>query len=158
MTFDYCVHGIERQDCEQCSRVAADAKLDNLLMISYEYTTLTEANEARQKEWDPGNDIGPSYRGNEMAGELGELLEKATALLIMSSKMLSLCNLIKKIDREHLGLRGTRVDLEQVGEEFGDAQICLNLCAKKIGIDLDQVTKDKFNATSIKYGLKTRYV
>lgn len=120
-------------------------------------TTLREANIARQQEWDPSDSIGISFRGNEMAGEVGELLEKAIVLLTMSSKIIGLCNLLKKLDREHLGLRGARVDMEAVSEEFGDAQICLDLCAMIIGVDLDQTTKDKFNAVSIKHGLKTRY-
>lgn len=133
-------------------------RLDNLLMVPFEFTTLTEANINRQKEWDPSDAIGHSYRGNEMAGELGEALEKATILLLTASKILNLCNMIKKVDREHLGLRGSRVELSEVAKEFGDAQICLSLAAIKLGINLEQATKDKFNESSIKLGLKTRYI
>lgn len=133
-------------------------RLDNLMMVPFEFTTLTEANINRQKEWDPSDAIGHSYRGNEMAGELGEALEKATILLLTAGKILNLCNMIKKVDREHLGLRGSRVELSEVAKEFGDAQICLSLAAIKLGINLEQATKDKFNESSIKLGLKTRYI
>jgi len=130
---------------------------DNTLAFTV-FTSLREANEARQAEWDPKDDLTDTFRGCEMAGEVGELLEKAVALLIMSSKITGLCNLIKKIDREHIGLVGSRVTLEQVEDEFADAQVCLDLCSMKIGIDLAAATKRKFNKTSEKYGLKTRYI
>jgi NTP pyrophosphatase (non-canonical NTP hydrolase) len=120
--------------------------------------SLREANLKRQKEWDPSDQIGPSYRGNEMAGEIGELLEKATALLILGSKITGLCNLIKKYDREHMGLRGSRVTMQELSEEFGDAQITLDLCAMTMGIDLELATRHKFNATSAKNNHVTRYI
>ena len=48
--------------------------------------------------------------------------------------------------------------LKKSARKFGDAQICLDLCAMHAGVDLEQATKDKFNESSIKHGLKTRYV
>jgi NTP pyrophosphatase (non-canonical NTP hydrolase) len=123
-----------------------------------EHNTLREANVNRQAEWDPSDAISHSYRGNELAGELGEALEKALALIELSAAVGRLSNMIKKVEREQLGLRGSRVSLADVAEELGDTQICLDLVAMKLNIDLDQAAKEKFNATSIKYGLKTRYV
>lgn len=36
------------------------------------HTTLRSANAARQQEWDTNSQITPAYRGNELAGEVGE--------------------------------------------------------------------------------------
>lgn len=101
--------------------------------------SLREANEVRQREWDESDVITLVYRGNELAGEVGEA-----------------CNIIKKIERERIGLRGTRATIGQLGEELADVIICADLVAMKAGIDLDAEVRDKFNATSEKYGLKTR--
>lgn len=100
---------------------------------------LSRANAIRQGEWDPSDKIGLSFRGNELAGETGEA-----------------CNVIKKLDREKLGLRGTRATKEQLAEELADVVICADLIAMTAGIDLGTAIVVKFNATSEKYGLQTR--
>jgi NTP pyrophosphatase (non-canonical NTP hydrolase) len=105
------------------------------------FTTLRAANIARQKEWDAGNQISLSYRGNELAGEVGEA-----------------CNVIKKLDRERLGIAGSRDTVEHLAEELADAIICIDLIAAAEGIDLDVAVRSKFNATSEKVGLRTRLV
>lgn len=102
-------------------------------------TSLRTANEVRQREWDGENKIDLAYRGNELAGEVGEA-----------------CNIIKKIERERMGLRGTRATKEQLAEELADVVICADLIAMHEGIDLDEAVRKKFNYTSEKYGLKTR--
>lgn len=104
------------------------------------YPTLRSANEARQKEWDPGDNITLAYRGNELAGEVGEA-----------------CNIIKKLERERIGIRGSRATKEQLAEELADVVICADLIAMHEGIDLDPAVQAKFNATSEKLGLATRY-
>lgn len=101
------------------------------------FAGLRAANITRQAEWDPTNAITLEYRGNELAGEVGEA-----------------CNVIKKLARERLGLRGSRATKEQLAEELRDIIICCDLIAMDAGIDLDPAPK--FNATSEKYGLKTR--
>jgi NTP pyrophosphatase (non-canonical NTP hydrolase) len=100
------------------------------------FDLLRRANEIRQREWDPTDAITLAYRGNELAGEVGEA-----------------CNVIKKLERERIGLRGSRVTKEQLAEELADAIICIDLIAMQAGIKLDQAVADKFNATSMKYGL-----
>lgn len=105
------------------------------------YTTLSAANLARQKEW-PGNEaITLAYRGNELAGETGEA-----------------CNVIKKLERERLGIAGSRDTLEHLAEELADVVICADLIAQDAGIDLDAAIREKFNATSTKLGFDTRLV
>lgn len=103
------------------------------------HNTLRAANVARQAEWDPSDQITLSYRGNELGGECGEAQ-----------------NVIKKLERERLGIRGSRATRDQLAEELADVVICADLIAMAEGIDLDQAVAAKFNATSEKVGLATR--
>jgi NTP pyrophosphatase (non-canonical NTP hydrolase) len=100
---------------------------------------LRSANIARQKEWDAGNQLSLAYRGNELAGEVGEA-----------------CNVIKKLERERLGIAGSRDTVAHLAEELADVIICTDLIAMQAGIDLDAAVVAKFNASSEKVGLKTR--
>jgi NTP pyrophosphatase (non-canonical NTP hydrolase) len=103
-----------------------------------DFTTLRQANTERQKEWDEGNQITLSYRGNELAGEVGEL-----------------CNVLKKLEREKMGIRGSRASVEQAEEEAADGVICIDLICADLGIDLWAAVRRKFNKTSDKNGLTT---
>ncbi len=98
---------------------------------------LREAQKARQKAWDPENKINLSFRGNELAGETGEL-----------------CNFIKKFERRRLGIAGGLVDLEAIKEEIADVVICADLIAMDLGVDLWEAVRKKFNSTSAKKGLE----
>lgn len=104
------------------------------------YPTLRAANLARQAEWCPEQIPDLSFRGNELAGETGEA-----------------CNVIKKLERERLGWRGSRATTEELGAELADVVICADLVAIAAGIDLDAEVEAKFNATSEKVGLPARY-
>ncbi len=105
-----------------------------------EFCTLAAANFARDAEWNTGSEkMSLAFRGNELAGEVGEA-----------------CNVIKKLERERLGLRGSRATVGDLAEELADAIICAYLIAMDAGIDLDRAVSAKFNATSEKYGLDTR--
>jgi NTP pyrophosphatase (non-canonical NTP hydrolase) len=98
-------------------------------------------NALRQKEWDPSDLITLTYRATELAGELGEA-----------------CNVIKKLERERLGIRGSRDTLEHLAEELADVIICADLIAMSVNIDLNAAVIKKFNATSDAMGLKTHFV
>lgn len=167
---------------------------------------LRRASVARQLEWDPDRKITLAYRGCELGGEAGEA-----------------CNVLKKLERERLGLVGSHSSVLQAADELADVVICADLiaasvglnivkvdmmsdsssdlvtlgnrlmwragmvclsvdrvdgryglagsgmteaiaglldavtrCCHKIGIDIDAVVPAKFNATSVKYGLRTR--
>lgn len=116
-------------------------KCDTLCEPRY-YHTLSQANAIRQKEWDSDNKITPSYRGNELAGETGEA-----------------CNVIKKLERERLGIAGSRDTPEHLGQELADVVICAFLCAMDYpSINLEREIALKFNATSEKIGLRTRMI
>lgn len=101
--------------------------------------TLRSANAARQQEWDQDDQITASYRGNELAGEVGEA-----------------CNVIKKLERERLGISGSRATVGDLAEELADVVICADLIALHYRIDLDAAVIAKFNKTSEKVGLSTR--
>ena len=102
------------------------------------FDLLREANVTRQREWDRGDVITIEYRGNELAGEVGEA-----------------CNIVKKLARERLGVRGSRATLEQLADELADVIICADLVAMQAGIDLGRAVARKFNSTSEKNGLST---
>ena len=99
---------------------------------------LRQKNVERQQEWDPTDAITLEYRGNELGGEVGEAL-----------------NVIKKLARERLGLRGSRATTHMLAEELADVVICVDLIAMMLDIDLSYAVEQKFNATSAKYKLNT---
>jgi NTP pyrophosphatase (non-canonical NTP hydrolase) len=100
---------------------------------------LSRANRARQAEWDPHGRVTLEYRGNEIAGEVGEA-----------------CNVIKKIARERNGMVGSRATTDDLADELADVLICASLIANAAGIDLSAALVRKFNKTSEKNGLVTR--
>lgn len=97
-------------------------------------------NKERQIEWDTSSDLDMCFKAIELAGEVGEL-----------------CNMVKKVRREELGLSGSRCTRDQIEDEFGDVLITLSLLADHLDIDLEKVTKVKFNKTSDKMGFITRF-
>ncbi len=118
------------------SQIGADA---DHVSGHHSRTSLREANIARQAEWDGDDKITPAYRGNEMAGEVGEA-----------------CNVIKKLERERFGIAGSRATVSDLADELADVVICADLIAMQYGVDLEAAVVRKFNATSGKVGLKTR--
>lgn len=97
---------------------------------------LAVANQNRSEEWDPEGKLTTLFFSTELAGEVGEL-----------------CNGVKKMEREALGLRGSRITARKLEDEFGDALICLSLLANRYDINLEAVTRRKFNETSEELGL-----
>ena len=105
-----------------------------------EHSNLRAANVARDQEWNTGSErVSMTFRATELAGEVGEA-----------------CNVIKKLERERIGLVGSRDTKEHLAEELADIVICTDLVAMDAGIDLDAAIAAKFNATSEKNGLTTR--
>lgn len=95
----------------------------------------------RQKEWDPENKATLSFKGLEFAGEAGELASKIKKLA-------------RKVEFEFVG---SDYDMKDIEEEVGDVLITLDLVCQKMGIDIEKVTKEKFNATSEKMGMDTKF-
>ena len=107
--------------------------------MTLSFSDLREANEIRQAEWNPDEKLDLSYFGNAIAGEVGEA-----------------CNVIKKLERRRLGLRGSHSTNTELMDELADVVIYADLIAQHIGHDLGSAVRDKFNATSEKYNLATR--
>lgn len=101
--------------------------------------SLRAANTLRAPDFGTGTiDAGwnVAERGNELAGETGEL-----------------CNVLKKMLR--LQSKGQPVSedlMRAAAEELGDVIICADLIAAKLGLDLQQAVRGKFNMTSRKIG------
>lgn len=172
------------------------------------YASLREANIARQKEWDTGNQMSLSYSGNELAGEVGEAIEAAwhaplddtgpladelgdvvicCDLLAMryditlnylewdcapipfdNTKLASVvldmamdtgraCNVVKKLDRELLGMNGSRATADDLASHLKDILWGASDVAALFGLRLSDCVAAKFNKTSEKVGLITRY-
>lgn len=101
-----------------------------------DFQQLQVANALRQAEWDPNSAIDLSYRGTELGGEVGEAL-----------------NLIKKLERERLGIRGSRTTVQDLADELADVIICVSLIANHCKFNLGDAVRNKFNATTKKYNL-----
>lgn len=99
------------------------------MMLTIE--TLQSKNYDRNKIWDPEEKLTPLFFAAELAGEVGEA-----------------CNVVKKLEREKLGLRGSRDTIEHLGEELADVIIVACLLANQFDIDLDDAICEKFNKTS----------
>lgn len=101
---------------------------------------LRAANVARNVEWDSGAEkVSATFRTTELAGEVGEI-----------------CNVVKKLERERIGIRGSRDTIEHLAEEIADGIITLDLVAMHYGIDAERAVIAKFNRTSDANGLQTK--
>jgi NTP pyrophosphatase (non-canonical NTP hydrolase) len=103
------------------------------------YSTLREANWARHKEWFKDKEVSLLFRVVELVGEAGEL-----------------ANVVKKMHRENMGVRGTKAELEHLYDELADIVISADLLSMHLGVDMARIIEKKFNETSRKYRLKTR--
>lgn len=77
---------------------------------------------------------------NELAGEVGEL-----------------CNIVKKIERERLGIVGSRASIDNLADELADVVIVADLIAAIAGINLEAAVCRKFNHTSKARGFLTMF-
>jgi NTP pyrophosphatase (non-canonical NTP hydrolase) len=102
-------------------------------------TDLRYANIARNREWDPEAKLDAAFMALELGGEVGEAQ-----------------NVVKKLERERLGIPGSRATVLDLADELADVLICADRVAMQFGIDLEEATKRKFNITSEKVGLRTR--
>lgn len=107
--------------------------------IDFRFAELRAANLTRQKEWDGDNAFSALYFSNALAGEVGEA-----------------ANVVKKLERQSLGLRGSVASVSDLADELADVIIYADLLAARVGIDLGKAVITKFNATSNKYNLKTK--
>jgi NTP pyrophosphatase (non-canonical NTP hydrolase) len=99
---------------------------------------LRQATVRRCKEWrTPTDDLG--YLTVDFVGEVSEL-----ALTI------------KKLLRERHGMVGSRATMQDVADQVSDVMASLDQLCHHLGIDIEEVTRDKFNRMSERYNLQTR--
>lgn len=110
----------------------------------------------REEEWGKGKDADITFAATEMAGEVGEALEKAVDLIMLAVAAGKACNTLKKLARERYGMAGSRATKQELRDELGDVVICAARIANKESIHLGNAVCAKFNATSEKMNLKTR--
>jgi len=111
-------------------------------------TKLRNINNIRAEEWCPETFCSRSteellFRSNELGGECGEAM-----------------NVIKKLARSKMNLLGGLKPLcgiPLLEDELADILICVDRVASFYDINLITVTKRKFNATSDKYNLRTKF-
>lgn len=77
------------------------------------------------------------------------------AFLDLGSRVGKALNNIKKLDRERLGMVGSRTTPEEVRLNLSMVLGAAYHLANLHGIDLEAATRAKFNKTSSKYGLQT---
>ncbi len=103
------------------------------------------SDQARQDAWPGGDKIDLSFRGLELGGEVGELLNK-----------------IKKLVRLNEGIQGQVAEessdqrdalMNDIADELSDVVICADLIAMHLGISLVETIPTKFNKTSDKNGI-----
>ena len=120
---------------------------------------LRTANIARQAEWCPDHQADLAYRGNELAGETGEAVEAALNFIAKAAQLAAaggrISNVVKKLERERHGWRGSRADAASLAKELADVVLCADLLAMTAGIDLQAAVRNKFNETSTALGLST---
>jgi NTP pyrophosphatase (non-canonical NTP hydrolase) len=107
-----------------------------------DFAELRKANIARERERDPKGLITATYRACELGGEIAE------AIIALNS--------CKKIERERLGLRGSRATVADLADELADIWIATDLLANIYNIDMAEAVRRKFNLTSRTLKLKTK--
>jgi NTP pyrophosphatase (non-canonical NTP hydrolase) len=117
---------------------------------------LRRANIERAPDFHAGGimDWSPAERGNELAGETGELCNELKKLLRLHRSAGAFMpapgvvpNVLNPDERaQH------KAFVAKIRNELGDVVICASLIAAQFGIDLEAATRDKFNATSDKIG------
>jgi NTP pyrophosphatase (non-canonical NTP hydrolase) len=107
--------------------------------VKHSFNDLTRANALRSREWDPESKCTGLFFAVELTGEVGEA-----------------CNIVKKLEREKLGLPGSRANLHDLGNELADIVIVCDLLATAYGITLSDKIVSKFNNTSRIRGFTTK--
>lgn len=114
------------------------------------FDDMRERNVRRHKEWGGGDQVDISFRGLEFGGECGELQGAAKKIVRSLRNITGNGHAIEKY-------------LENFKEEIGDVLITLDLlvmdveAATGIKVDFYEAARLKFNATSEKNGMSTKW-
>jgi len=124
--------------------------------MSISFDDLREVNRNRCEE--SYHSIGswsPSDWGNAMAGEFGEVAVEfldLQALMIKLFSKIQACDTIKKMMRQLESDAEVSVLKEKLALELADIVIYCDLLSERVGIDLGESVKKKFNINSDKMG------
>lgn len=120
---------------------------------------LRGANLRRVPDFNAGDlfDWSLAERGNELAGETGEACNELKKLL-RADKAYDARMHEHGFSNEALidWLRERNERIEKAKTELADVIICVDLIAAQLGVDLEQIVRAKFNATSDKIGSKVK--
>jgi len=122
-------------ECAHCGRSMAGAKQVGSTHCNAPFSPQPHSFTKEHPTLTVSNDAGMMFDALELGGEVGELL-----------------NVVKKLEREERGWRGSRATTQDFADECGDVLICLDKLARRLGVDLAEATARKFNATSEKQG------
>jgi NTP pyrophosphatase (non-canonical NTP hydrolase) len=122
--------------CEHCGRGLANAKHAGSTHCNAPFDVQLHNFTKPHPYLKSSGDAGIMFDALELGGEVGELL-----------------NIVKKLEREERGWRGSRADPAAFADECADVLICLDKLARRRNVDLIEATVAKFNATSDKVGL-----
>ena len=119
---------------------ALQVQLDRVI-TRLSFTDLAKAGLARAYRWHPGGltDWSVSDWAVAAAGEIGEAL-----------------NAVKKYNRARDGIQGATATAEDIGKEIADTVIYLDLLAQRLGLSLETLVREKFNAVSEREGFPER--
>lgn len=126
-------------ECEFCGRSANNARSAGSTHCNAPFDIREHAFTKPHPYLTASNDAGIMFDALELGGEVGELL-----------------NVVKKLEREDRGWRGSRAESGAFADECADVLICLDKLARRQGVDLIAATVAKFNATSEKVALPQR--
>lgn len=100
---------------------------------------LQRAVDSRSEFIDPVGQLSVLFFTTELGGEIGEAL-----------------NVVKKLERERLGIPGRRDDVAHLAKELGDSIVTICNVARFYNIDLTAATIGVFNTVSAERGLPVR--
>lgn len=120
--------------------------------VKLTFGQLRHANIERQKEWDGDAEFSELFFSNALGGETGEMAEVILALQVQVA-VGKAQNIVKKLERFALGLRGSVSDRHSLGKELADVVFYADLLANRAGLDLASCVVNKYNEVSDKYGM-----
>lgn len=93
------------------------------------------------------------------SGEADRPKPQTTDVLLaacLGSSVGSVCNILKKLEREKRGWPGSRTSFDSLHAALHHLYRFIAIIAARYGVDLRAAAREKFNATSEKVGLETR--
>lgn len=122
-----------------------------------QFDSLRNANHSRDQLWDPEGKLSTLFRSTEFSEEGAEVLEIVNQLVCavaFAAKIGKVLGVVKKLEREAMGLKGSRKTVDDLKIEIGDTMITFDLLCMQYGIDIWECTKTSFNNKSKEHGFE----